>query len=188
MAAIPVQNLTKDISQAELSQRIAVIKRFRELLKAQRDRFQSYLSALDKQKNVIETGTADDLLRHVELEEKIVEDIFSIQKVIDPLEKMYQSVSASEKKGPLPDPKGTLAYRDRDKYSDKNADEEEVSGLKEALEGLKAEAVVRSAKNRELLAKRMAELRLEIKSLKSAAYTRQKFSENPAPSLIDLKG
>jgi uncharacterized small protein (DUF1192 family) len=166
----------KEISAAELSQRVAVIKRFKELLKAQRDRFQAYLTALDKQKDVIQRGTTDDLLRHVELEEKIVEDIFSIQKVIDPLEKMYQSVRV---KNPV-----KTGARPVDKVSG----EEEVVSLKEALDGLKAEAVIRSERNRDLLSKRMAELRSEIKSLKSNAYAKRKFENNLGPSFIDMKG
>jgi cell division protein FtsB len=147
------------LSAGELKQRVAVIKRFKELLKSQRDRFSAYLDALDKQKSVIESGTADDLLRHVELEEKIVADIFSIQKVIDPLEKMYQSAKS----------------------------EDEITGLKEALEGLKTEAVVRSEQNRELLSKRMTELRSEIKNLRSNPYIRR--TENTtAPTHIDIRG
>ena len=53
---VPSKNTTgkKDISPSELSQRVAVIKRFRELLRAQRDRFEVYLNTLDKQKDVIE--------------------------------------------------------------------------------------------------------------------------------------
>ena len=162
-----------NISAAELSQRVAVVKRFKELLKAQRDRFRAYLEALDKQKEVIEGGTADDLIHHVELEEKIVADIFSIQKVIDPLEQMYQSIRTEPSAHTLP-ASGT----------------DEVSGLKEALEGLKAEAVIRSQQNRELLAKRMAELRAEIKSLRGSPYNRRNsgFGSVPAPSQIDIKG
>ena len=156
-----------NISSTELSQRVAVIKRFKEMLKAQRDRFREYLSALDRQKDAILGGTADELIRHVELEEKIVSDIFSIQRVIDPLEQMYQS--------------------SRTENSIKAAGDE-VKCLKEALDGLKAEAVVRSGQNRELLAKRMAELRSEIKSIKSNAYARRPFNNNPTPSLVDLKG
>jgi uncharacterized small protein (DUF1192 family) len=166
----------KDISPAELSQRVAVLKRFKELLKAQRDRFQAYLNALDRQKDVIQTVSTDELLRHVELEEKIVQDIFSIQKVIDPLEKMYQSTRTEipAKSAPTPDRK--------------DPGEDEVLSLKEALDGLKAEAAVRSEQNRELLAKRMAELRSEIKSLKKNAYTSRRFDNTPPPSYIDLKG
>ena len=152
----------KDISPAELSRRVAVIKRFKALLQAQRDRFQVYLDTLDRQKDTIQTGSADDLLRHVELEEHIVADIFSIQKVIDPLEKMYHPVSDQE---------------------------DEVAGLKNALESLKAEAVVRSQQNRDLLSKRMAEIRSEIKSLRSNPYNRRRSGfDTPQPTQVDIRG
>ena len=176
----PSSQVSKDISPAELNQRVAVLKRFKELLKAQRDRFQAYLNALDKQKDVIETGSTDELLRHVELEEKIVQDIFSIQKVIDPLDNLYQSLrseppSVVSGKGALPSDK-------------KPSDEEEIFSLKEALAGLKTEATIRAEQNRVLLAKRMVELRSEIKSLKKNAYASQRFDNTPPPSYIDLKG
>ena len=182
MPALSGGKLKKDISPGELSQRVAVIKRFKELLKSQRDRFHAYLDALDKQKNIIETGTAEDLLHHVELEEKIVTDIFSIQKVIDPLEEMYQSVRME-----FPAESGLkpAGLKRDDRHSGSG---EEISGLKKALEGLKAEAVVRSERNRELLTKRMAELRSEINSLRSKAYTRRSFDSGSSPSLIDIKG
>jgi len=170
-----LETAKKAISQKELNQRVAVLKRFKELLKAQRDRFHEYLNALDKQKDVIERGSADDLISHVELEEKIVADIFSIQKVIDPLEEMYHSIAAQT---------GTAARTD---VSTQKPDEE-VSGLKKALEGLKNEAVIRSELNRELLAKRMAELRSEIKSLKSNGYSRQNVDISPRPAQIDISG
>jgi len=164
--------MTKTISPNELGQRVAVLKRFKELLKAQRDRFQAYLTALDKQKDVIQSGTTDELLQYVELEEKIVTDIFSIQKVIDPLEEMYQS-ARMDKFGP--------------KSDGLRSESGEVASLKEALDNLKTEAVVRSERNRELLAKRMAELRSEIKSLKSQ-YPKRRPDSSQTPSLIDLKG
>ena len=165
-AAVPADN----IGAQELSQRIAVIRRFKELLKAQRDRFSAYLDTLDRQQEVIQKGSTDDLLRHVELEEKIVADIFSIQKVIDPLDKMYQSLKP-EMAGP----------------KHKVSSDEEVSGLRKALDGLKAEAIVRSERNRELLSRRMTELRSEIKSLRTNPYIRRR--ENTAsPTRIDIKG
>ena len=176
----------KEISQKELSQRVAVIKRFKELLKAQRDRFYAYLDALDKQKDVIERGSADDLLRHVELEEKIVADIFSIQKVIDPIEEMYHSISLEI---PGSHPLTGLAHTAPGaKTGATPKSDDEVSGLRKALDTLKNEAVVRSGTNRELLAKRMAELRSEIKSLKSNAYSRRNVNISPRPSQIDIRG
>jgi uncharacterized small protein (DUF1192 family) len=157
------------LSQKEIQQRVAILKRFKELLKAQRDRFRSYLEVLDKSRDVIESGTAEDLLHHVELEEKIVADIYSIQKVIDPLENMYQATRI-EAPG--------------------SASGEDVPDLKSALEGLKTEAIARSGRNKDLLSRRMAELRSEIKTLRSNPYTQKKsgFATTAAPSRVDIRG
>jgi len=170
------------ISPSELKHRVAVIKRFKEVLKAQRDRFRVYLDTLDRQKDVIESGSADDLLRHVELEERIVADIFSIQKVIDPLEKMYHSTRQDTSKS-VAAPKPAAALK-----KEKDSDGEDVSDIKSALEGLKAEAVVRSERNRELLTRRMAELRSEIKSIRSNLYAKRLHENTVAPTQIDIRG
>ena len=166
LTTIPVISEIKDISATELSQRVALIKRFRELLRAQRARFQEYLNTLDKQKEVIETGTADELIHHVELEEKIVEDIFSIQKVVDPLELMYNS----------------------SKIQTEDKTDDEVSSLKDVLEGLKSEAITISSRNRNLLSQRMDDIRAEIESFKVNAYARRNFDRNNTPTLIDIRG
>jgi hypothetical protein len=167
-----------DISPVEVRRRVAVLKRFRELLRQQRDRFAQYLEVLDKQKNVIENGGADELIAHVELEEKIVSDIFSIQKVIEPLESMYQTLLPS---------KSTKVPVSIDAITAE--EEKEVPGLKSALEELKAEALIRSERNRELLAKRMEELRLEMKSLRAHPYAlRRSVYSGETASLVDIKG
>ena len=159
-----------EIDSAELAHRVAVIKRFKTLLTQQRDRFRSYLNLLEKQQNVIEAGSAEDLLSYVELEEKIVADIFSIQKVIDPLEEMYHSITSN--KIPL------------------QADE--VPSLKASLENLKSEAVMRSTRNKELLSKRMIELRSEITELRNNPYVmsnkKSSYGAPSTPSTISLKG
>jgi len=160
--SVPKNGITPD----ELSQRVAVIKRFKELLKAQRDRFMNYLDSLDRQKNIIQDGSTEDLMNHVELEEKIISDIFSIQKVIDPLEKMYHSSKTNEPASEI----------------------DEVSSLKDTLEHLKSEAALRSDQNRELLSRRMTELRSEIKSLRSNPYTRRRVETAAQPIRIDIKG
>lgn len=154
-----------EISSVELAQRVAILKRFKTLLSQQRDRFKNYLELLDKQQGIIESGTPEDLLTYVEIEEKIVADIFSIQKVIDPLEEMYYTVTAAKV-------------------------DEEVPSLKASLEKLKGEAVIRSTKNKELLSKRMLELRSEIKALRNNPYAaKPAFGGNTnTASLVDLKG
>ncbi|MDR0465511.1 MAG: flagellar biosynthesis protein FlgN [Treponema sp.] len=165
--------MAKDIDSKELAQRVAILKRFKTLLTQQRDRFRSYLDLLDKQQNVIESGSVENLLSYVEIEEKIVADIFSIQKVIDPLEEMYYTIVSPGLRAP------DLSAQD------------EVPGLKASLEKLKSEAVMRSTKNKELLSKRMLELRAEIKSLRNNPYASKKrgaFANTNMPSIIDLEG
>ncbi|MCL2809125.1 MAG: flagellar biosynthesis protein FlgN [Treponema sp.] len=165
---------TTDIDSAELAQRVAVLKRFKTLLSQQRDRFRNYLDLLDKQQNVIESGSAEDLLSYVEIEEKIVADIFSIQKVIDPLEEMYYSVISE--KNPI-------------RVTEQG--QEEVPSLKASLENLKSEAVIRSTKNKELLSKRMLELRSEITALRNNPYAssqRSAYGNSNKASLIDING
>jgi hypothetical protein len=156
------------LSQEELSQRVAILRRFRALLVEQRDHFRAYLEELDRQKDVIETGSTEQLIAHVELEEKIVADIFAIQKVIAPLDEMYRAAG-----GPPP------------------GKTDEVRSLKSALEGLKKEAAVRSDRNKGILSRRMAEIRKEIESLRANPYRpRGAYSARPpaAPALIDISG
>jgi len=171
----------KEPSPDEVTRRIAILRQFRELLKAQRDRFGAYLDVLERQKDVIEKGSTDSLLRHVELEEKIVEDIFSIQKVINPMEELYRSTCRGNPV--VPGTFGTMTAA-----SEEN---DEVQDLKKALEGLKTEAVSRSKQNKALLAKRMAEVRSEIKALGSNPSnpyrSRSSLSESGTPGLIDVR-
>ena len=177
MAVLVAGAAVTDIGSGELAQRVAILRRFRTLLQEQRDRFRRYLEVLDKQQDFIESGSVDDMLSHVELEEKIVADIFSIQKVIDPLESMYQTLISGRP------PAGASFHAE-------SADD--VPGLKAALEDLKNEAVIRSSRNKELLSRRMVELRSEINILRNNPYAanarRSAFSSGNTASLIDIKG
>jgi len=154
------------ISDGELAQRVAVIKRFKELLVQQRERFRSYLAVLDRQQLLIGNGSTDEIVAHVELEEQIVADIFSIQKVIDPLEIMYNTASP---------------------YLPAN----DVPALKTTLEDLKAQAAVRSGQNRDMLSSRMAVINTEIQVIKNNPFksnARYSIYQDAAPSLIDIMG
>jgi len=165
------------ISESELAQRVAVIKRFKELLIQQRDRFRSYLAVLDKQQLLIGYGSADEITAHVELEEQIVADIFSIQKVIDPMEVMYNASSA----------KGSAADNDLGTFITIN----DVPALKATLEELKTQAVVRSGQNRDLLSRRMEEINSNIQTVKNNPFlSKARFSvyKSAAPTTIDILG
>jgi DNA-binding transcriptional regulator GbsR (MarR family) len=167
------------IDSIELAQRVAILRRFKTLLTQQRDRFRSYLNLLEKQQNIIEKGSPEELLNYVEIEEKIVADIFSIQKVIDPLEEMYYTVTAGQK-------------QQAKKTETSSSGQDEVPGLKASLEKLKNEAVIQSTKNKELLSKRMLELRSEIKALRNNPYAanvkKSSFGGINTAALIDIKG
>jgi hypothetical protein len=174
---------TVDLDPKELARRVAVLRRFRMLLTQQRDRFRSYLEVLDKQKDIIEKGSAEELLSHIELEEKIVADIFSIQKVIDPLEDMYHAVVSDFGHGSAAAAKKTAFRAESD---------DEVPGLKAALEDLKKEAIIRSTRNKELLSRRMVDLRSEIKSLRNNPYAanarKAAYTDGKTASLVDISG
>ena len=160
------------ISESELTQRVAVIKRFKELLVQQHERFRSYLAVLDRQRIVIGTGSADEIMAHVELEEQIVADIFSIQKVIDPLEIMYNAIGAAAGVGT---------------YLPAN----DVPALKATLEDLKIQAAARSGQNRDLLSSRMTHINSEIQALKNNPFisnARYSLYQNTASSLVDIMG
>ncbi len=153
-----------ELSAEETAQRVAILKRLKELLARQRDRFRSYLDLLDSQQSAIQKGDAEGLIAQVELEERIVADIASVQKAVDPLESMYQKGVASE--------------------------ENDIPKLKTALEELKTEAQTRSKRNRVLLTERMDEMRREIHALRSNPFAQRRsvYSDGATAALIDLKG
>jgi hypothetical protein len=167
------EKIAPEISPEEVARRVAVLKRFRELLSAQRDRFREYLEVLDKQKDMIEQGNPDELAAHVELEAQIVADIFSIQKVIDPLEDMYRAA--------YPAAAGNRAG---------SPDTAEIPSLKSALDSLKTEAASRMERNKDLLSKRMTEIRSEITTLRGNPYTKSRsvYGNSASPALIDING
>jgi hypothetical protein len=171
-----------ELSTHEVDRRVKILRRFRELLQAQRDRFQQYLEVLEKQKDLIEGDWAEssgnELEAQVNLEEQIVADIFAIQKVIHPLEDMYKAA--------YPAPKKT-GRRGRPRKDEVAAG---IPDLKSALEGLSGEAVILAERNRELLSQRMDAVKTDITTLAKTSYNkgRSVYGETPAPSLIDIQG
>ncbi len=152
------------LSKQELDERVAVLKRFRELLVRQREKFSDYMSLLERQRADIEKGDVDALVSHVELEQSIVSEIFSVQKVIDPLEDMYRA-----------------SYH--------GAEPEGISELRSTLSTLKDEVVARNTENRALLKQRMEMLRHEIMSVNNPyAKRRSVYSSAAEPTALDIKG
>ena len=84
-----------EISQEELNERVALLRRFRSLLEQQRGKFQEYLNVLEKQQDSITSENPENLLAHTELEQQVVKNLASLQKVIVPMTKMYKAGSNS---------------------------------------------------------------------------------------------
>jgi len=153
----------------ELERRAAVLRRFRELLVQQRAKFERYLLVLDHERKDIESGDVDRLVAHVELEEDIVSEIFTFQKVLDPLEDLYRAAYPSG----LPAAAGA----------------EDVSEIKTALVDLRTEVLRRNEENRGLLKARMEVLRAEVLSLRNPLASRKSvYSGGGEGGLLDIKG
>jgi len=155
--------MKKTLSRQEIDQRVAVLKRFKALLQEQRKKFSDYLVVLETQERSIHEENIDALVHHTELEQSIIGDIFTIQKVIDPIEEMYR-----------------LGMPDKD--------DTEVVRLKSDLNKLQSQVIDQNQKNRELLQSRMADLRQEMISIKpDYRYSKQALSKQEvSASLVDI--
>jgi hypothetical protein len=149
----------------ELGQRVAALRRFRELLVEQRAKFESYLTVLDFERADIESGDVDRLAAHVEIEEAIVSEIFTFQKVIDPLERIYHAAYPAAQEDP------------------------ELPQLRDTLVELKDEVLRRNAENRSLLRRKMEIVRAEIAGFRNPLAARASvYAGQGAGSLVDIRG
>lgn len=158
--------MKKELSQKEIDQRIAVLKRFKDLLKEQRKKFNEYLIVLETQEQSIDEENIDAIIHHTELEQSIIGDIFTIQKVIEPIEKMCR-------------------------FSSPEKDDEDIAKLKDDLDKLQVRVIDQNKKNRNLLQLRMHDLQEELVSLRTMqAYAPTGFSnskEETSASIVDIR-
>jgi chromosome condensin MukBEF ATPase and DNA-binding subunit MukB len=138
--------MEQKISQEELNERIAILKRFRELLERQRKKFQEYLDVLESQETKIEDEDAESILAHSELEAQIVQSIGSLQKVIEPMQ---------------------LLYNERNLGSYKNSESVPVLKIQKDLADLQNQVLVQNEKNRSLLKSHMMQLKKQITEFKN---------------------
>ncbi len=85
-----------EITQEELNERVAILRRFKSLLEEQRGKFREYLTVLEKQQDSITSENPESLLAHTELEQQVVKNIASLQKVIVPMSKMYKANAGND--------------------------------------------------------------------------------------------
>jgi hypothetical protein len=138
----------------------AVLVRLRGMLLRQREKFAAYLDVLEREEGAIREDDADRLAACVELEGSVIADIYTLKKVIDPLEDLYQA-----------------AWPGREPV---------VTELESTLERMSAEVIEKNAANRALLRQKMDEMRLEIASLRRWPRPTSTFAAAAAPSLVDI--
>lgn len=156
-----------ELSQQELDERVAILKRLRQLLEQQRSKFQEYLVVLEKQETSISNDNDESIVAQAELEQQIVSNISNLQRVIVPMEDLYKS-------------KGI-------------ADNSEIPQLKADLSKLQKEVLSKNEKNRTLLKEHITQIRNKIEALnnprrnpyanKHSTYS----SNNSTASIIDVE-
>jgi hypothetical protein len=129
-------------TQEQTDERVAILKRFRFLLEQQRQKFRDYLVVLEKQAVMISTDNIDAMVTHTEIEQSIISEIYTIQKVIDPLEAMYRNVYPG-------------------------STDDEIPRLKTDMTHLRAEVFEQNKKNRELLKAHMTILHEKVVSIQN---------------------
>lgn len=134
-----------EISQEELNERVAILKRFRRLLEEQKKKFQDYLNILEKQESSIENDNTEAIVAHAQMEAEIAKSISGLNKVIVPMSKMYETTSQS--------------IRTTDKKS-----VEEIQG---DLERLQKKILAQNERNRELLRSHLVQLKKQIDGFKN---------------------
>jgi len=138
---------------------VAILKRLREMLARQRDRFDAYLRLLERQKDAIDERDTGKLLDQVEMERSIIAEVKSLRKVIAPLEALYQAAYP-----------GT---------------ENTVPRLQATLDVMAQTIAAHNARNRQMLRDRMQELRQEINALHAWPRATPQFSA-VSPNLVDI--
>ena len=134
-----------EITQEELNERVALLRRFRSLLEEQRGKFREYLTVLEKQQDSITSENPENLLAHTEHEQQVVKSIASLQKVIVPMSKMYSSTGS---KSPA-------------------AEEAEIAKIQNDLSDLQDKVLKQNAINRDLLRVHIEQLRSQIANFKN---------------------
>ncbi|MCR5698585.1 MAG: flagellar biosynthesis protein FlgN [Treponemataceae bacterium] len=134
----------ENLTQEQINERVAILKRFKKLLEQQRAKFQEYLTVLEKQAEGIENEDDNAIIAHAELEAQIVQNIQNLQKVINPIEGMYKQIGC-----PI---------------------SAEIPQLKHELSKLQDEVLVQNEKNRDLLKLHMTEIKEKMERMNDPRF------------------
>lgn len=136
----------EELSNQELEERVAILKRLRFLLEQQRSKFKEYLTVLEKQQNSIDKEDSEALIKHSELEQQIVKNISNLQKVIIPMNKMYSTINGS---------------------STKTQNDSEIEKIQNELSDLQSKVLRQNEINRDLLRVHIENIKRQINNFKN---------------------
>jgi transcription termination factor NusB len=137
-------NVPQTLTQGQINERVAVLRRFRELLEAQRNKFGEYLHVLEQHSATIEAENPEAILAHTELEQNIVSSIVTLQKVIKPIETMYHEIKAASPEADI-----------------------EIPALQADLEQLQKQVLERNEQNRALLKSHLNHIRTRLSEIQN---------------------
>ena len=147
-------------SSNDIEQRVRLINRLRKMLVIQREKFRSYLGVLEQQEDAIINANSEVLENQALIEQQIVRDILSIQKVITPLDTMYRRLYPNKK--------------------------EDITRLQKSLSQLKEQVLVHNAHNRELLSRHRDELKKKIEALRLPKARKSVYARQASMSMVDI--
>ena len=134
-----------EITQQELDERVALLRKFRSLLEQQRNKFREYLTVLEKQQDSITKENPENLIAHTELEQQVVKNIANLQKVIIPMSKMY--------KASVP-----MAHTNEDS---------DIAKIQNELNDLQSRVLRQNQINRDLLREHIESIRTQIQNFRN---------------------
>ena len=158
---------SNNLSQDEINERVAILKRFRHLLEQQRNKFKEYLVVLEKQEEGIKSEDDTVIVAQAELERQIVSNISNLQKVIVPIETMYKE-------------KGITLTA-------------EIPQIQKELTDLQEAVLTQNEKNRTLLKEHIVQIRNRISNFSNprmnpyAKNTSIYSQKTSTPSIIDVE-
>ncbi len=156
------------LTEAEVRERAALLRRFKALLEEKRAKFRAYLAALEAQEKSIAGGDMLRVEQQADLGDAIVAELYTIQKVIDPVEAMYREIQRS----------GSAA----------GGSEPLIPKLQADLHKLQDDIVRQNEKNRELLRTSMGEVHAEITALRKPMRRKNVYAaESGNASVIDIR-
>lgn len=134
-----------ELTKEELEERVSILRKFKALLEQQRNKFREYLTVLEKQEASIKSENPELLLAHTELEQQVVKNLSSLQKVIIPMSKMYKNLNISSG----------------------NEDSQSIKEIQNELISLQNKVLEQNKINRDLLRVHIENIKMQIQNFKN---------------------